>query len=611
MFKQFSRLNGEIICEIECLDCRKYNYVSEEFYYHIKSDHQVPLVQPINNKMPYEMNVIFVSMERAGISWIIRELSKFHEKMFGKPIIFTKNNAEISHLIAIRNRFPLPKGWNNVYNIDPQSLLDRVDPDGNKYDRIVVIHRNLKTFQNVYKIKLSQERLDPNFIEKIIRKTPEEYELVYHEIEDPRLLRVDLWDLNQYTDACFNELMDFLNFPTHNRPPVVRTKTLPFEVLIEAYSSVWGKDFKLTGMLGRVEGIFQLTNDGILEYIAKEVMERNMNEIVLENILIIGPGFHKNCHFSENMFYAFKKKGYNIELLDMVKLGWGTKESKDYQDRKKMYLISKALEFIDFTPELIIFDEPAFFFQNDVDIPVFYYHREYKRPPTIYHPDIVFFWHQGVLNMFKSINGFPYWSVQPKEMKIIYPGLNPDQFEVKEKTIHGVSCLGGRETMKGCLEMREHKAQEYLTQSVQEIIKYIDLGLQWIESDKGGLTDEKFRELLPTCESLWICFPLGQYISRRILEAMICKVVCIMRLESEEHRDTLKKMGFIANEHYIEIQEISDMVELNKNWNYDDYKDMVDKAHDVVINRHTFDKKVDFIVNEYKEFIFNYRKVII
>lgn len=612
MLKQVSKsIDGTLLFEIECVDCRKYNYVSKEFYFYTKLDYMMPLVKPINNKLPSEMSIIFLSMERAGISWIIRELSDYHEVMFGNPIIFTKDNAEISTQIATKNRFPLPSGWNNCYGIDPQLLLDRVDPDGNKYDRIVVVHRNLKTFQNVYRIKMAREGLANDFIEKIINKTPKEYNLVYKEIEDPRLIHVDLWDLNQYTKAMFNMLMDFLNFPKYMRPPVLRVKTLQFEALMEAYSSVWDKDFKLKGMLGRVEGLFQLTNDGILEYLAKSVMNENTDEIMLKNILIIGPGLNKGVHFSENMYRIFKERGYNVELLDLIKLGWQTKEAEKYKKRHELYPISKALEHTSMEPDLILFDEPAYFFFNDVKTPVFYYHREYKRAPTIYHPDRAYFWNHDVVNSFKGIRGYPYWSAHVKEMKVIGSGFDPDKFQVKEKNIRGVSCLAGRETMKACIDMNEAKAKANLNHSLQEIVEYINLGLQWFEDENGGFTDERFRELLPTCESLWMCFPLGQYISRRIFEAMYCKAVCIFIVENEEHRAVLKSMGFIANEHYIEIEHIKDMVEIHKNWNYNDHKEMVEKAYKVVIENHTLSCKADFLIEEYKDFILKNKKVII
>jgi len=604
LLKQVSKDNDKLVFEIECLNCRRYNYVNEEFYLNIKKDYEFPITQPINNKMPSEMNVIFCSMNGSAISWIIRELSDYHMEMFGKPIIFTKDNAEISSQIATKDHFPIPKGWNNVYSIDPQLLLDKVDPDGNKYDRIIVVHRPLNVFKNIYKIRMTMQGVGNDFIEKILKKSEDEYNLVYHEIKDPRLYRIDLWDANQYTKAIFNELMDFLNFPRRNRPPVLRTRTLPFEALFEAYSSVWDKDFKLTGMLGRVEGLFQLTNDGILDYIAKYMMDKNMNNIELKNILIIGPGIDKGCHFSENILEAFKEKGYNAELLDLIKLGWHSKENDVYKKRYEYFPNSKALTFTKMIPDLILFDEPAWDFYNDVKIPVFYYHREYERTPTVYYPDRAYFWHQGVINDWEGIRGNPHWCNKVKVKKVIGPAINPKRFNINQpKTIRGVTCLGGRETMLGCLQTKESRATEYLTYSYQEIKEFIKLGFPFIEDNNNGLTDERYRELLPTCESLWFCAPLGQYVSRRILEAMYCKVVVIMRLESEEHRKALQEMGFNANEHYVEIKELKDMVELNKTWKYENYKDMTEKAYNVVINRHLFSHKVDFIVNEYKDYM--------
>src|SRR4030042_4302136 len=131
MLKQvFKDKNGNLAFEIECINpiCRVYNTITSEFYFNLKKDFHQEYTPKINNKMPLEMNIIFDSMERCGISWIIRSLSMYHEKMFGVPIKFTKDNAEISVQIATKERFDLPKGFNNVYGVDPQLLLDKKDP---------------------------------------------------------------------------------------------------------------------------------------------------------------------------------------------------------------------------------------------------------------------------------------------------------------------------------------------------------------------------------------------------------------------------------------------------------------------------------------------------
>jgi hypothetical protein len=597
MLKQAYK-NEEWVFEIECTNCRKINTVSEEFYLSIRLDNVMPSEQPINGKLPKDMNVIFVSMRRCGISWIIRELSKFHMKMFSSPIPFTPKNAEISSSIATLDGYPLPKQWNNVYDIYPQELLDRTDPDGNKYDRVIVIHRDLETLKGVNRITMAKEGLDPEYVEKLLDKLSEEHEIVYgNVIEDPRILYVDLWQSNNKPDAIFNELMDFLNFPTYNRPPVVGVKGLPFLQMIEAYSSVWDKDFKLTGMLGRVEGLFKLSYDGLLSYIAKALMNKKHN-LELERVLIIGAKIHQGQHFSENIYYAFQEKGIDVQLLPIEDLCDDPIQMSIYKKRKALYMISKALEKTEMKPQLILFDEPAFSFFNDQHIPVFYFHREFKRPPTVYHPDIAFFWHEGVVNYFENIFA-PYWCEKVPQI-LVMPIANKKGFDFSIKKIKGIVLLAGRERISDLLNVKEITAQGILkdtVESTKEALKYIEV----ISDENGGLTNARYNKLLPQCEAVWCHIPLGQYTSRRIIEAMLCKTVVVMKLQNQEHEDILEKMGLFRGVHYVGMDDLSELNQLNASFKYKDWSEMIEKAYDVVSKLHMYSNRADYIIDLYKD----------
>lgn len=602
LLKQMSVINEADCYEVECPHCNEKNTLTRDGYLRLKEDWIFPKIHPLDNKLPSEMNVIFCSLERCGISWVIRALSEYHKAMFGVPIVFTPDNAEVSPLIAKSSKRSLHLGWNNVYNVDPQELLDKIDPQGLQYDRVVVIQRKKDTLLKAQEIYWKQEGIWDEHLQKLKNDSLKMYDIVYREdIEDHRYKKFYLEDLNQYPTSTLNELMDFLNFPKMGRPPVVDFKPQWFERNWEAISSIYEKGYTFTKRLGRIQDHFRITKEGFLEYL----VDSRIHVKPLKNVVIIGPGLHKGCHLSENLYYAFKEKGIRVQLIDLPLLGWGTPKADPLNEKREMYLLSKALEKAEFYPDLVVFDEPFWYFINDVAIPVFYFHRDFMRNPTVYYPTQTYFWHQEVVDDYKSVRGHPYWANKAKVLKIMPPAMNPSQFDItQQKTIKGVCCLAGRESMKWCLEVREHKAKQYNTQSMQEIIEFIQLGLNWIENEGGsGLTDEQYRELLPQCEAMWLCFPLGQYISRRIFEAMYCKVVCIIKLENKVHEAILRDLGFIANEHYISIDSISDIVEIQKKWDMKKYKEMVENAHEVVVNNHLFKHRVEFIEEEYLRYM--------
>jgi CRISPR/Cas system CMR-associated protein Cmr5 small subunit len=263
LLKQASKDDDKLVFDIECVNmkCRKHNWVSQAGYFRLKDDFVKPFAKPINNKLPSEMNVIFVSMERHGISWIIRALNEIHKSMLGGEIIFKKENAEISDQNAKRDDLPLPLGWNNVYEVDPQALINKRDPEGRQYDRIILIERPLNVLLRVLLIKWKAQDLNAEFIEKLFDKTIKIYKSIYEKTySDARFIRIQLEDLNKYTVVKFNEFLDFLNFPTFGRSPII---PIPIERNWEAYSSILRNDEKICGMLQRIEEME-------LEWIKKE-----------------------------------------------------------------------------------------------------------------------------------------------------------------------------------------------------------------------------------------------------------------------------------------------------------------------------------------------------
>lgn len=246
MIKQ---LDENFVIEIECMECRKYNYIDKETYFYVRKDWEMPTIQPINNKLPKDMNIIVVSTERCGISWVCKIISEIHEKMFGTC---PEWNYEISRVDARKKHLPLPQGWNTVYNIDPQKLVDR------DYDRVLIIQRDLKELLKAQIIywhnELSYIGLDN---ESLLEKTKRYWNLVYgKKISSPKCLRIRLEDLNNYTVSTFNEILDFLNFPSFSRPVLIPIS--PPNRNWEAYSSVLPKGHNLFKRLEEIDEAYKL-----------------------------------------------------------------------------------------------------------------------------------------------------------------------------------------------------------------------------------------------------------------------------------------------------------------------------------------------------------------
>jgi hypothetical protein len=495
--------------------------------------------------------------------------------MFGEPIPYEKKNAEISTLIATRERFPLPQLWNCVYDVDPNMLLKR------GYDRIVIVERDLEELLRVYQIYFHED-MSWKQQNTVIRKTKEQWELVYNSgIDDLRVMQVKLSDLSNYTKETFTELMDFLNFPKVGRPPIIPTP-VPNRNW-EAFSSLLTKD---SGICDKLQGI-------------EDIYRRNLNRKIpsLEKLLIIGPTKDVGCHFSENIFDVAKEQ-IDVTYTSPYELApINTVDLKLYKGRKHLYPLSKVLKKVGFDYDLIIVDECIFSWLDDVNIPVFYQHREFKRPPTVFYPDIAFFWHKGIINYYSKMFA-PHWANRVNMMPL-HIAVNPELYKPQEKTIKGLVGIGGRESLEEVIGyMKELTNISTLELQRQEQIEFIDMGFNWF---KSPITDGAYRVLLPKCEMIWIALANRQYVSRRMLDAMACKTLCLIKIENTEHERILYDMGFKANIHYVLFNKINDL--RNLDIHPADIQRITENAYNVVFENHTYEKRFEQIKELYMSYM--------
>jgi len=157
---------------------------------------------------------------------------------------------EISRFEATRDRRHMFKcgrtGFCTVWNADPQALLDKVDPDGFQWDKIIVLHRSWEDMLLAHALYMKLPLFEPkdllypyHIIKQITDKAPrfthitrlkwEKYERYYTTTYNPqRVIRLHLDDLNNHTKHEFTRVLDFLEVPKENRPIMIATKTWRF-----------------------------------------------------------------------------------------------------------------------------------------------------------------------------------------------------------------------------------------------------------------------------------------------------------------------------------------------------------------------------------------------
>ncbi len=329
--------------------------------------------------------------------------------------------------------------------------------------------------------------------------------------------------------------------------------------------------------------------------IIEKKVSKKVNEIKegLNRILVIGPNAGLMCHFSENIHNIFDKEGYDSKLISPPEI----KPDKVYTKMGMAYPISKVLtKFDDWKPQLIIVDQTSLNFSNNQAVPVFYHHREFKRPPTVFYPTVVYLWHEDLIEYYKNIFA-KEWMSQVQYHKIMRVAYNPDMWKLKEKIYKGVNAFGVRESFKQCYDMNEIaniadiKLLELEHNEIKNYVNYFE----------GQVLDNEFREKMPKCEAVWIPQSMRQYTSRGMLEAMACKTVCVIKLENERHKEILGYMGLKNNNHYFGIEKLSSLDNVDHALFEKHRERVIEDAYKVVSKKHTYLNRMKEIVSLYEE----------
>lgn len=324
-----------------------------------------------------------------------------------------------------------------------------------------------------------------------------------------------------------------------------------------------------------------------------ERIELEFKDKTLRKILIIGPNSGLKCHFSENIYDEFIKANFDAKYIGINKL----KLNEMHIKKGMRYPISNILNTLkDWKPQLIIIDQININFSNMQSIPVFYHHREFKRPPTVFYPTVVFFWHEDILKYYERMFA-KEWMSQVRYKEIMTIAFSFDTWKPKKKLYKGVNAFGSRESFKECYianELANMADIMLLEQEHEEIKKYVNYF-------DGKISDNEFRKLMPQCEAVWIPQSVRQFTSRAMLEAMACKTLCIIKLENERHEEILAKMGLEDGVHYIGIEHLEE-IELafqqtpNK-------EEIIENAYELVHKKHTYKNRMNEIIELYNKIV--------
>jgi hypothetical protein len=164
---------------------------------------------------PSKLNVIVTHNSRSAVSSLFGYIQEAYFFLYEKELEI--HFEEITPTTATKSTQPLPQGWYDVHNVDPQKLLER------GYDKVIHVsrelidlskalaqyHRQVYTLEDAIKLSIRE----PLFFKNISRK----HEKVHSEVDDPHFLRFSLFEYNNFTKQTINKVLDFLEFPKERK----------------------------------------------------------------------------------------------------------------------------------------------------------------------------------------------------------------------------------------------------------------------------------------------------------------------------------------------------------------------------------------------------------
>jgi hypothetical protein len=180
----------------------------------------------INVKIPGQMKILLISMERSGSSWVGAHMSIEHMKVYGKMPLW---NHECDRRYAVFKRvktedgivtIETPEGWTSVYEVNPKEALEK------DFDKVILLQKDLESLKtDICKynhpekwLKEQETGVEDEFFGRLRKAIERDWNMMFNqEIDDPRLYKFALEDLNNFTEWEWDKLLDFLEFPERSR----------------------------------------------------------------------------------------------------------------------------------------------------------------------------------------------------------------------------------------------------------------------------------------------------------------------------------------------------------------------------------------------------------
>ena len=316
------------------------------------------------------------------------------------------------------------------------------------------------------------------------------------------------------------------------------------------------------------------------------------------DILIIG--YNDVNTFESGLARELKSRGHDVNIYRSFSIcnQMSAYERGDYMNgNRDVSLFSYFKKFYEYGCDFIIVCQTGLSFINDIHIPVFYYHRELNQSPTCTNPTYIIMNVPEARNYLRAHHK-KLWS-HARNRQFVYTAADPSLFNPnREKDLKGLNYIGWWEA-----------ANTWVIDPIwNEIMTHCNDIPIWATEQKLCTTHadgnvrscpsfNDYRDYMERSEAFLMVTGKWVYLSRRQIEAAMCKTLNVIWIQSDASEKANNRLGFYDRQNCIMFREKEDLANGAVSWTKEELKEMTEDAYALVMEKHTYKNRADQILN--------------
>ena len=326
----------------------------------------------------------------------------------------------------------------------------------------------------------------------------------------------------------------------------------------------------------------------------EDVIDKNKVIDVKKKYDIIIIGYKAENTFEKCLVKELESRGHYVALYTAHSIynQVAAFEREDYMSNtKSISLFSFFKKYYRFGLDFIIICQTGLSFINDIHIPVFYYHRELTMPPKCVNPTYIIMQLPESRDYLRTQH-MPMWG-QARSRQFVWPAGDPSVFNpTREKDLKGINYIGWYEA--AFTYKLDPIWNEMMHNALDIPIWATEQKLCTTHKDgnvKTSPTFNEYRDYLERSEALLIVTLRWVYLTRRMIEAAMCKTLPILWIHNDKSEKAHNKIGFYHRKNCIMFREKEELETIS--WTKEELKEMTENAYNLVIKDHTYVKRAD------------------